>query len=179
MFKKIIATILLICFMLFCGGYFIFYLMRKAEIKNEMKVYLKNNPTNQHITKFSFNVVQGKVNHQSFSWEELNREFNYKGCLYDIISIKYTNNLAEINCIADNKEDALQQILIGLHSKEKDTKQSHAFSFLKVVNIPFLVEDLYKLNFLFNNTVARFQILQSTIVSRSIHVLDKPPILVV
>ena len=52
-------------------------------------------------------AIELEGNDNYIVWEEQDREFTYKGHLYDVVRIKKINNRAVYFCIDDSHEDAL------------------------------------------------------------------------
>ncbi len=74
-----------------------------------MQTCLATNNGTLYGTYLSFRSVNDAIKDPSFEWEETNKEFRYRGEMYDVISIHYEKNTATIYCINDHKEKALEK----------------------------------------------------------------------
>jgi hypothetical protein len=121
---KASLTILVLSSFIICeSGYFMFYLCRQHELKQEMKNFIRNNK-DIHGNHFSFNMEKGKVSDDEFEWEEYGKEFIYKGQLYDVIGMSIKNGRLQVHAINDKQEDHLKEEIAKTHpSKKKNPAQ--------------------------------------------------------
>lgn len=62
------------------------------------------------------------------TWEKAGKEFEYKGKMYDVLSIRKTESTLVIKCVSDHKEDGL----IDAFKKEKQKKDNQPTKQFKV-----------------------------------------------
>jgi len=82
--KKIIFYLLFSIFIYQIGGYVISFSIMKYSIKSEMKSKIKKSLNANEYQFFNLNKISKE---NSFKWEEKNKEFWYKGRIYDIVKI--------------------------------------------------------------------------------------------
>lgn len=67
-----------------------------------MKAFLKNQKSHEYVVQLSFKASELK----QLYWED-EKEFRFKGEMYDVIEKRTEGSLVIIRCIADKKETAL------------------------------------------------------------------------
>lgn len=87
-----------------------------------MRTSLAANNDKHLGTYLSFSLVNDAIKDPSFEWEETNKEFRYRGEMYDVLTIRYEKNTATIYCINDHKEKALEKQVEKI--LQKQTNQS-------------------------------------------------------
>ncbi len=113
------------------GGLYIVHYVHWAEIRQEIKIKLKNSVPKDELTK----IVVSAANAQELRWTRKN-EFSYNGKMYDVVSSFKTDSVTTFLCISDEKEDELFENLedlvdneLGEKSKEKNTSKKSSYFF--------------------------------------------------
>lgn len=111
---------LLVVFLLpFWGNYCYVYLL-KVEIKQEVSEKISSNQLGAGLVELTFSVEETKT---KLRWEH-EREFEYKGQMYDIVEIKRaTNGTITYTCWPDDEETKLNKKLEQLVRNEQPTKR--------------------------------------------------------
>jgi len=117
--RKTFSFILLICLLVYIGGYQLFYCLYQQSLKTEMKAYLKENKTSKFGTRLEFEIEGNQIKDKSFSWEEENEEFRYHNELYDVVNIENQECKLILICIKDNDENQLENQLKEIHKINK------------------------------------------------------------
>jgi len=152
---KTIATILLFfCMLIYVGGYYLFFAWHQANLKTEMKAYLKQHKSSKYGTVIQLKTNSGQINDTNFSWEDDGTEFRYHDLLYDVVTIDHQAGMVSICCLLDNSENQLEQQINDIHKTEnKQTNKSGLsikyfsnFCILKSSTIQFYPPE----NFLYN-----------------------------
>ncbi|HXB13834.1 MAG TPA: hypothetical protein VNZ45_17730 [Bacteroidia bacterium] len=120
--KKGSSIFLSLIFMLYLGGMQVMYWVKIESAKKEASVFLTGNKFQQNTcTKFMFS----KAEFNKLDWSDNNKEFKYKGQLYDISQIKYLANGVELTCYSDNTET---EVVNAFHSFIEHIYTSHSQS---------------------------------------------------
>jgi len=102
--KKLLAILLICCFLLNIIGFRIFFYFRQVEVKSEMKKLLRLNvDINEERFAFFLNDIEAL---QKLKWKG-DDEFSLNGEMYDIIGKKIEDEKIVIRCIRDKEETAL------------------------------------------------------------------------
>ena len=150
--KRVLSYALLLLFVFNLLAYFPFYLMRRAEIKREMKQYVKSEKYKNQLTVLTFN----KKAYSTLEWEDGGKEFKYLGNMYDLVSKELNSDNVTIYCIQDKQEGKLLAFLSKQsqeNSNDASTKQGakrifkmHSVVLLSVANIVSQVQTLLEEN---------------------------------
>jgi len=112
--------------LLYVGGYHLFYAWHQANLKTEMKAYLKQHKSSKYGTVIQIKTNNGQINDTNFSWEDEGTEFRYHNLLYDVVSIDHQAGMVTICCLLDNSENQLEQQINDIHKTEnKQTNKSN------------------------------------------------------
>lgn len=106
--KKALSYSLLLLFVFNLLAYYPFYLMKRAEIKREMKQYIKSDNYKKQLTVFTFD----KKVYSLLEWEDRGKEFKYLNNMYDVVSKEMDGEKnITIRCIQDKQEGKLLAFL--------------------------------------------------------------------
>jgi len=105
--KKLASILLLLCLLLNIVGYHIIFHLRQAEIKGEMKKFLRMKANSGDEIDFVFSLNDKKAI-SKLEWEE-NDEFRFNGQMYDLIEKRIERNKLILRCISDDKETCLMK----------------------------------------------------------------------
>ncbi len=115
---------LLIIMLVYTGGSFIVYKYKEALLKQEMKVFIQQNPNHQFASHLSFNLNELENGIKDFSWEDGGKEFKYNGLMYDVISTTTSNDTIHILALEDHNENFLNHIYTSFLKKQTKNNTS-------------------------------------------------------
>jgi hypothetical protein len=118
--KKIIAFILLLSLFFNLSGYYLFFYLRKQELKADMKEMLRSSKISKDIEQFIFPLNNENLVRNP-QWEG-DDEFRLNGDMYDVVEKRVEGNNIIVRCISDKKETQL------LKDYEKTTKDDFSNS---------------------------------------------------
>ncbi len=101
--RKYISFILLIIILFISNGYHLYFKYLQHNIQHEIKHKIKNGLNENEL----FVIVVSTNNEKEIEWTKKNKEFRYKGEMYDLVKIKIKNNKKIYYCINDVKEEHL------------------------------------------------------------------------
>jgi hypothetical protein len=128
--KNKISILLLLTFLVYTGGNFIVFKYFQFKQKQEVKLFINNNPQSSLAIQFKFSLQDLKENEFGFEWEEEWKEFNYKGVMYDIIHSTINKDSIYILALNDNTETHLIDCYSKME-KQQNNKKNNATSELK------------------------------------------------
>lgn len=123
------------------GGYQLIMLGCQLGIKAEMKAWLRQNRESEYTTMFSFTAADETISDPSVIWEEEGEEFYYKGSMYDVVSIEYTNGKASVYCINDQEENKLSKLAEELRQKHSKDSTGAKSIFRKILITAFDLQE--------------------------------------
>jgi hypothetical protein len=101
--KKVLSIILVLFLGYNFAGYFYLYKIKQDQIREEIKEnILYKIPVDQLILIKSFSGSCEKI-----SWLEKNKEFRFKGCMYDVVKTKVIGDTTYYYCYNDIREARL------------------------------------------------------------------------
>ncbi len=101
--KKTFCVILLLIFLFNLVGYYVFFEVRRAQIKEEITTSIKKITPESKLHR----ITLSNTELSAINWKEKNKEFYFKGELYDIVKKEITGNNTVFYCINDKKEKTL------------------------------------------------------------------------
>ena len=110
--------------LVYTGGSFIVYKYKEAVLKQEMKVFIQQNPNHQFASHLSFNLNELENGIRDFSWEDGGKEFKYNGLMYDVISATTSNDTIHILALKDHNENFLNHIYTTFLKKQTNNDTS-------------------------------------------------------
>jgi len=136
--KKTFSAILILALFLNGSGYYIFYKIRKQELKSTMKEYLLASPDPGNLTEFHFDM-NDKKSLNKMEWEN-DHEFWYEDELYDLIEKKTEGDRIIIRCINDKKEGDLMKLMqkISNDNQGNNSTKGRSVLFLKLIQTSFI-----------------------------------------
>ncbi len=96
-----------------------------------MRAYLQTHEDTRYVTYLSFPLVQNEIKDPAFQWEETGKEFSYQGEMYDVISVKTSNDSFHICAIKDDRENELEKQIASIRHTKNDSGSNPVFSLLK------------------------------------------------
>lgn len=136
--RKTVSSILLLCLLVYIGGYHLIYSLYQQNLKTEMKAFLKQNKSSQFGTRFEFTINNNQVTDPKFSWEEEGEEFRYQHELYDIVSLEKKQGKLIVVCLKDKDENQLEKQLDEIHKSNKSTNSKTAQNSIKFFSVFYL-----------------------------------------
>lgn len=94
---------LLAIFLFNIVGYFIAFKVVQHQVRSEVKTAIKQTLTANQLTVIEIH----KTEQNQLIWEEKNKEFYYKGELYDIVKTEEKTESITYYCINDKQEEQL------------------------------------------------------------------------
>lgn len=143
--KKIAIFSLLAIFLFNSVGYFIVFKVAQLEARKEIKTKIKLGLPDNELTAIEFN----KNDLTNIHWVKENKEFYYKGKLYDVVKKDEKNSTIVFYCIDDKQEHALFASLNEHVDKYISSQDSRKNSSSKKLN-NHVVKIYYSNSFGFN-----------------------------
>lgn len=135
--KKAGTYILLLCMIVYLGGYQIISACYRLELKIEAHHFLKTNPSDDFLSVFEFDLKNGEIQDSNFEWEERGKEFKFNNAMYDVVKMEELNNQIIVYCYNDNGESKLEKHLDEIHQKQNNPKASSTAAFQKLISLSF------------------------------------------
>ena len=101
--RKAFSLVLLALFLFNVVGYFITFKLVQYQVKKEVKIAMKQRISISELTAIQIN----KRDLSQLVWKEKNKEFYYKGELYDIVKTEEQTESVTYYCINDEQEEKL------------------------------------------------------------------------
>ncbi len=139
-FRAFLSLVILSAFFLPFGATYLGLHIQKWRIKKEVKAKLIQGLDKSELTHFTFSKSQIET---ELDWEH-DREFEYKGEMYDVIERHEKGDSIEFLCWHDKAETELNQRLQRLVAKathgshEHHTRETQYFQFLKSLAVEFV-----------------------------------------
>ena len=103
--KRIVTIIILLCLIApLCGSYLYIYL-KKISIKKEVAEIIKSQPDEKDVIVLTFSEEEKNT---VLEWKH-DREFEFRGRMYDIIDHRKEGELYIYTCYKDHKETSLNR----------------------------------------------------------------------
>jgi len=108
------------------GGAYVIFETARMNIRREVKRKIKAGvPEDQlHTLRFLNSEIENGT--AGIHWKE-SREFEYKGCMYDIVHTKYSGDYTIYECVNDVQEEVLfaqlDKMTKEASSKDQNTRQ--------------------------------------------------------
>jgi hypothetical protein len=120
--KTLIAILLLTVFAFNNMGYYIVFKILQMQVRSKIEQQIKEDMPDAklHLIRIS----KKDKERPEWSWLESDKEFSYKGMMYDVVKIKIDPDSVNYYCISDNEESGLSDRLDKLvqdnitHSKK-------------------------------------------------------------
>jgi len=124
--KKLFSILILGCLVIYIGGYHLVYSLHQKSIKQEIRAYFKTHTDTINGTYLSFQLADGRITDPSFGWEDGDREFRYRGELYDVVTVQHFRDSIRICAFKDAREIHLEKQLAAIHrTSHKNPQDSH------------------------------------------------------
>lgn len=113
--KRFFTIIILLIFVFNICGFYIPYFIKLSIIRNEVKRIIKRSIPDEYIVKLTFDIHNAG---DTPEWQRKDKEFRYKGNLYDVIKSENDGNTITYFCINDKEEKNLGSSFYELLSKK-------------------------------------------------------------
>ena len=117
--KKILSWLVLAVMVITIAGYLPLYKIMQNKMRTEVLSEIQRGIPVEQLRSVCFE------NGEKPNWSEMNREFIYKGHLYDVVRKVKHGNTTEYLCVDDVKESCLNRKLndmVRLNSNDENTK---------------------------------------------------------
>ena len=164
--RKSISILLTITLLFNIGGYYLYFSFLQFNIKERIEIQIKNGLQEKDLA-----VIVVPVNKVSgVNWLEPEKEFSYRGEMYDIVSSKVKGQSKIYYCINDRKEKQLIEIYQKSHPSKKDTDKK----LRNVMNDRYLSQQSTRINFACYLKI-QYAILTIPFTSSPIQIPSPPP----
>ncbi|NOZ35224.1 MAG: hypothetical protein GXO80_07995 [Chlorobi bacterium] len=164
--KKYTSLILLIIILFVSNEYYLYFKYLQYNIHQEVKQEIKKGLDEKDLTL----IIVPFNNEKEIIWTKKNKEFKYKGSMYDIVKTKIKNKKNYYYCINDIKEKQL----ITSFSKNNRRRKRTLYKIKQVLNNKYFFE-----KFSFQAAISKSDIYfcehQQFYNSQTIEVLSPPP----
>jgi hypothetical protein len=130
---RIIVAILLLFFLFNSGGYFLLFKWKqeivRCEIRQEIKRQLKQGVPEEETVLIVIHPGE------KIDWVKPEKEFWYKGGLFDIITSSTSNDTIFLRCINDTQEKVLFENLDNLVQHQQQSKEPTKLNYFKITGI--------------------------------------------
>ena len=127
--KKLISVGILCIFLYNIGGYYLWFSILQTNIQNEIEEEIEAGSKNEDLAL----IIVPADNDQGICWIKPNKEFRYKGEMYDVVKIKNLPGKRYYYCLNDKKEKQLIAGFDKTHNTKKESekrfKQNFSFYF--------------------------------------------------
>jgi hypothetical protein len=164
--KKYISFILLIIILFISNGYHLYFSYVQHSIQQEIKHKIRKGLSEKELTQ----IVISSNNENEITWIKKNKEFRYKGFMYDIVKIKIKNNKKYYYCINDLKE----KNLIANYTRHNRRRKNILLRLRKVLSNKYFPE-YFSVNIKTNTADIYFAEYQQLYDSVYLETLSPPP----
>lgn len=135
--KKIVSIIFLSLLVMKTGGYFAFLTIQQNIFREEAKEKILQILPNNKQTKLSFSAAQ----FNAIDWKETDKEFYFKGVLYDVVKTKIEGDNHVIYCVSDEKETEIYDKILQMSKVQKDEVpfKNNFISFLNLLTLKYTI----------------------------------------
>jgi len=138
--KKFTAGILFLLFLFYSGGFYFLFISRQFSIRNEVRREIKSGLRTKDLTIITI-PLDGE---SDIRWVKPDKEFKYKGELFDVVKIKIKGQKKTIYCLNDKKE---KRLITAFHRQQRQKKESDNKTHRLLIQL-FFPPELNQLNFI-------------------------------
>jgi hypothetical protein len=128
--RKYITFIFIIIFVFNISGYYLLFHILQDNIKNEIEIKKREGVKEKYLSLIIIPISKAS----DISWIETNKEFKYKGNMYDVVKKSIVKDKIYLYCINDTKEKQLIENYNKNHpsktEKEKRERINISYQFL-------------------------------------------------
>ena len=119
--RLLFFSILSVC-LLNVAGYFPVFKLAQWQIRHKIEALIEQSFSNDNLQLISIS----SENQHELIWERTNKEFWYKGQLYDIVRLEKNDGFTHYYCIEDTAETHLAYQFIETIKKQTDDSDSES-----------------------------------------------------
>ncbi len=164
--RKYISLILLITILFISNGYYLFFKYFQHSINKEIKQEIRKGINEEELSIFVIPINEV----ENIKWTKKDKEFIYKGLMYDVVKSKIVNNKKYYYCINDSKEEEL----ISYYTRHRRRKNKLLIILKKVLNNKYLPEE-HIVNTVIHKTDFNFYDYKKLYKSVYLETLSPPP----
>jgi predicted transcriptional regulator len=164
--RKYISIIILFIFLFNIGGYYLWFSVLQYHTQKEIEKEIEEGSKDEHITL----IIVPVADEQGICWIKPNKEFRYKGELYDIVKIQHQHQKKYYYCLNDSKEKQLIADFNKTHNtkKESEKKLKRSFNYSFYLQRFSITKNVYPIDFAFAATTILYK-------PNTIDILSPPP----
>jgi hypothetical protein len=114
--RRLTSVLLTVLVLLNLFGFYALFLLKQADIKEEVAEKIRRTISTEHCETLSFD----KSEFAALIFNDNGSEFNYNGRLYDVVSVKNSGNRILVAVEYDANETALVETFGSLFSLQQD-----------------------------------------------------------
>lgn len=164
--KKYISIIVLLIILFNIGGYYLCFTVLQLKIRTEIKQAIRNGLKDEDLILFEISDNSNPAVH----WVESEKEFSFKGEMFDVVRIKKQQNKKLYYCINDRKEEQLILNYRKNHNSEKQTDKKIKTGF----NVQFFAQQFVIKNYKYATNI-RYPNLIFLYKSNNLDIHSPPP----
>jgi hypothetical protein len=164
--RKYISLILLIIILFISNGYHLYFKYLQNNIQQEIKHKIRKGLKEKDLSI----IVVSLNNEKEIEWIKKNKEFRYKGLMYDVVKTKIKINKKIYYCINDIKE----KNLIANYTRHNRRRNKVLLKLKKVLSNKYLPEN-YSINNKIKKANVYFAEYKFFYKSRFMETLSPPP----
>lgn len=137
--KKLLSILFILIFLYNLSGYYVVFRALQYRVRREIKHRIKQNVSDDELVLISI------ANDNCLTWTKPNKEFRYKGEMYDIVSQETKEDMILYYCIHDFKESKLFADLdehVQKHITDNPKQRKKAESLLKKITKDYFFQVL-------------------------------------
>ncbi len=152
--KKSFSFILILAILFNSGGYYFLFCIMQNNIQREIKHKIRNSLNDEELTL----IVSSKENEKKIQWIKPNKEFRFKGEMYDVVRATMVKGIKYLYCINDSKE----KTLLANYNKNHNNRNGFSKRFKRMLTNMFfpksqiLLSSLYSSKYSYNIFVFNF-----------------------
>lgn len=116
--RKYISAILIVVILFNVAGCYLLFIAKQYIIQKEIKQEIRKGLKDEDLSL----IIVSNNDDAGMCWTEPNKEFKYKGEMYDVVKIKIINQKIYYYCINDVKEEKLIAGFYKNHSSKKEER---------------------------------------------------------
>ncbi len=101
--RKLVFILLTSVFLFNTGGYYLWFSVLKQNIHKEIRQEIEKGLKEKDLSL----IIVSESNKTGICWTKPDKEFKYKGEMYDVVKVKIKNQKKYYYCINDSKENRL------------------------------------------------------------------------
>jgi hypothetical protein len=115
--RKSLALILFSVFLFNLAAFPVWFHISRYMIREDMEHEIGEHPDDSKLDI----LVMDKEDFDNLHWTRAHKEFEYKGNMYDVITVKSSGNKKKIYCLNDAKE---KQLMVQYRTHQRTRKKS-------------------------------------------------------